>query len=438
MTKATFSRRDVLKQGAVLAGAASLAAWWPRPARAAKPRITVWIITYLNPKADEIIQRQFGEFAGQANAEVDVVMVPDAQATRQLRAAVDAGKPPDLAMFFETDYFYYRSSGQLLEVTDLLAAMKQDPAELLPRAVEGVEEDGKAYGIPAMMNPSPMHWRKDLLEEAGLGYPKDIFELVEVCKKIQKPPHLYGAGFCLGRAGDAVQNIQNILWLFGGWMTADETTLSIDSPGTVEGLRFIDRMYNQDRIIPPAAIGWDNTGNNEAYQSGQVAFICNPAAVYSYLSVRDPALMERTGLSVFPAGPAGSYTMGSFRAYAAFATTREPNLVKDAMLWIMQPERHAHLLEASGGRGVPVYRRLTGSKFWLEHPVFEEFLRMPEHGYLVGAKARPSLATSEVVNAYIIPDMVQDVLVRGMNPAEAARTAQQKAQVIFDRHYKKG
>jgi multiple sugar transport system substrate-binding protein len=437
MAEKTSSRRELLKRGTALTGVASLSAWLPRRAWAAKPQMTAWIITFLNPKADDIIQSQFAEFAKQANAEVNVEMVPDAQATKKLRAAVDEGRPPDLAMFFDTDYFYHRSSGQLLEVTDLLTEMKKEPAELLPRAIDGVAEGGKAYGIPGMMNPWPIHWRKDLLEEAGLEYPKDIFEFVEVCMTIQKPPNLYGAGFCLGKAGDGVSNIQNILWLFDGWMTKDEKNLSIDSPNTVAGLKFINKMYHEDKIIPPAAISWDNVGNNDAYQNGQAAFICNPAAVYSYLSVNDPALMEKTGLSVFPPGPAGSYNMSGFRAYGVFAKAKEPDLAKDAMLWIMQPERHAHLLEASGGRGVPVYRRLAETKFWQDHPVFNEFLRMPEHAFTVSAKSRPSGATSEVANAYIIPEMVQEVVVQGVDPAEAAKRAQDKAQAIFDRHHKK-
>src|SRR5512145_3314168 len=168
MPKTTSSRREILKRASAAVAAAALPAWLPRQGRAAKPRITVWIITYLNPKADEIIQRQLSEFADRANAEVDVAMVPDAQATSRLQAAVAAGNPPDLAMFFDTDYFYYRSTGQLLEITDLLEEMKNDRAELLRRAIDGVEEDGTAHGVPGMMNPSPIHWRKDLLEKAGL------------------------------------------------------------------------------------------------------------------------------------------------------------------------------------------------------------------------------------------------------------------------------
>ena len=103
----------------------------------------------------------------------------------------------------------------------------------------------------------------------------------------------------LGKAGDGVSNIQNILWLFDGWMTKDEKDTTINSPGMVEGLKFIHKMYHEDKV---PAIDWDNVGNNEAYQTGQAAFICNPAAVYSYLSVKDPALMEKTGLLDLPSG----------------------------------------------------------------------------------------------------------------------------------------
>ena len=113
MSREASSRRELLKQGTVLTGISCLSAWLPRRAWAAKPQMTAWIITYLNPKADDIIQSQFAEFAKQANADVNVEMVPDAQATKKLRAATDEGNPPDLAMFFDTDYFYYRSSGQL-------------------------------------------------------------------------------------------------------------------------------------------------------------------------------------------------------------------------------------------------------------------------------------------------------------------------------------
>ncbi|RMF89354.1 MAG: sugar ABC transporter substrate-binding protein [Nitrospinota bacterium] len=435
MSRKNMTRREMLQRVAVLTGAATVPTWLSRSAWAAKPRMTVWTIGFFNPKADAIIREQFAAFARQAKAEVNVVIVPGPQITRKLQTAVEGGAPPDLSMLYDADTQYYRSIGQLLEVTDLLSEMKKEPEGLFPPALVAVEHDGKAYGLPLALNPWPMHWRKDLLEKAGLDYPKDIFEFVEVCKKIQKPPYLYGAGFCLGRALDGVDNIQNILWLFGGWMTKDERTLSIDSPGTVEGLKFLNKMYNEDKIIPKGAIGWDDGGNNKAYQSKQVAFVCNPTSIFSYLAVNDPDLMSKTGLSPIPPGPAGSYSLLDVWAYGAFKKTKEPNLVKDAMRWMMQPDRYARLVEEAGGRTVPVYRRLTKTKFWQERPVFSEFIKMPEYGFIVGAKSPPSPAISEVVNAYIIPDMAHEVLLRGVDPAEAAKRAQARAQEIFDRHY---
>ncbi|HWP49341.1 MAG TPA: sugar ABC transporter substrate-binding protein [Candidatus Limnocylindrales bacterium] len=437
MTEKTFTRREVLKQGAAAVGAAAFSAWTPRKTWA-KPQITVWTIGFFNPKADEIIQQQFAEFAKKANADVNVVIVPGPQITRKLQTAVEGGAPPDLSMIYDSDTQYYRSIGQLLEVTDLVNEMKKEPEGLFPAALDTVEYEGKAFGVPLTISPWPLHWRKDLFEQAKLEYPKDIFEFVEVCKKLQKPPYLYGAGFCLGRALDGVDNIQNILWLFGGWMTQDEKTLSIDSPGTIEGLKFLNKMYNEDKIIPPGAINWDDSGNNKAYQSRQAIFICNPTSVYSYLSINDPDLMSKTGLSPFPPGPAGSFSLIDAWAYGAFTKTKEPNLVKDAMMWMMQPDRYARLIEEAGGRAVPVYRRLTKDEFWQQRPVFSEFLKMPEYGYRVTAKSPPTPATAEVVDSYIIPDMAQEVLVRGVDPAEAAKRAQERAQAIFDRHYKRG
>ena len=127
MSREASSRRELLKQGTVLTGISwslSLVASSSLGRQTSNDGVDNYVSQ--PPKADDIIQSQFAEFAKQAHADVHVEMVPDAQATKKLRAATDEGNPPDLAMFFDTDYFYYRSSGQLLEVTDLLNEMKKE------------------------------------------------------------------------------------------------------------------------------------------------------------------------------------------------------------------------------------------------------------------------------------------------------------------------
>ena len=145
--------------------------------------------------------------------------------------------------------------------------------------------------------------------------------------------------------------------------------------------------------------------------------------------------MNKTGLSPWPAGPAGSFSLIDTWSYGVFKSSKEINLAKDAIKFVMEPDRYAQLVEEAGGRTVPVYKRLTKTKFWTDRPVFKDFLQMPEKGMLVGAKSKVTAAVSEVMTAYIIPDMAHEVLIRGVDPAEAAGRAHKRAQEIFDRHY---
>ena len=51
---------------------------------------------------------------------------------------------------------------------------------------------GKAYGVPQSVSPWPLVTRMDLLDAAKVDPPKTWDALIEVCKKLQKPPRLTG------------------------------------------------------------------------------------------------------------------------------------------------------------------------------------------------------------------------------------------------------
>ena len=99
--------------------------------------------------------------------------------------------------------------------------------------------------------------------------PKTWDEVVEVCKKLQKPPKLTGFGMCLGLHTDADNDILNIIWAYGGKLVeADNKTVALHSPGTIEAVRFIAEMYHKHKIIPKGAIG---VGQYREQQSLSVA-----------------------------------------------------------------------------------------------------------------------------------------------------------------------
>ena len=93
---------------------------------------------------------------------------------------------------------------------------------------------------------------------------------------------------------------------WGKLVEADDKTVALNSPGTIQAVQLIADMVNKHKIIPKGAISWDNQGNNKAYQSRQVIFVLNPSSIYAHLAESDKELYDVTGMLPVPAGPAGS------------------------------------------------------------------------------------------------------------------------------------
>ena len=112
---------------------------------------------------------------------------------------------------------------------------------------------------------------------------------------------------CLGLQNDTENNVMNMIWCYGGKLVeADDRTVALNSPGTVQAVQLIADMFQKHKIIPKDTISWDNQSNNKAYQSRQVIFVLNPTSIYAHLAESDKELYEVTGLLPIPAGPAGS------------------------------------------------------------------------------------------------------------------------------------
>jgi multiple sugar transport system substrate-binding protein len=283
-----------------------------------------------------------------------------------------------------------------------------------------------------------MHARLDVLEQNGIDYPRTWDAFVETCKKIQKPP-FYGFGMDLGLTQDATANIMQLCWCFGGCTYDAAGNPAFDSEGNVKGFAFIDEMYNEHKIIPKAVVGnHDPAWNNQAYQSGRVAFINNPTSVYAYLSTENPELMARTGLFAVPAGPAGSVNQIDTWSLGLLKQSPYPELAKGLAEYFMTPERYNEVIVANNGRFVPVYPDLFNDPWWTERPEFAAFIEIAGTGVPISYEAPPSAAAGEVLAANVIPEALQEVLIKGVDPAEAVARAHRKIAAISERFAKQG
>jgi hypothetical protein len=91
-------------------------------------------------------------------------------------------------------------------------------------------------------------------------------------------------------------------------------------------------------------------------------------------------------------------------------------------------------VQSTGGRWVPVYKRLFDSAFWKEKPVFKHFIQMVEQGVPISYAGSPTPAAYEVLNTNLIPKMVQRVLVENWPAEKAAEETHRAVAEVYARH----
>ena len=434
-----LTRRDILKQAGVVAALATTAPWWVvRRAHAARrEKLTVWMPVALAPQVDKLLQDQCYAYAKQAGIkenEIGYSQIGTGQLGPKLVAALEAGNPPDVARSGSALASLYRSQGHLLEVTDIVEKMQKVPGGLLPVSLNAAMHEGKAYGVPHQVSPWPVITRLDILEAAKVDPPKTWDEFIDVCIKLQKPPKLTGFGMCLGLQNDADNNIMNLIWCYGGKLVeADDKTVALNSPGTIQAVQLIADMYNTHKIIPKGAISWDNQGNNKAFQSRQVIFVLNPSSIYAHLSESDKELYDVTGMLPVPAGPAGSIEELTTGEYILFKHNPYPEVAKGLVQYYMEPENLRVVMEEGGGRWGPPYPGMYNSDFW-KRPAFSNWRVMLERGRQFAFPGTQSPASGEVLATSVLARMMHRALVEGWEAEKAVEEAHNKVVEIYARH----
>ena len=136
----------------------------------------------------------------------------------------------------------YAKDGKIMDVAAFM-----DPAKLkdeFPTTIGLTSEGDKIWSIPTKADVKSMIWYPvKAFAAKGYAVPKTWDEFIEVCKKLQKPPKLTGFGMCLGLYTDADNNIINMIWNYGGKLIeADDKTIALHSPGTVQAVKVIADM----------------------------------------------------------------------------------------------------------------------------------------------------------------------------------------------------
>ncbi|MCW2947616.1 MAG: hypothetical protein JWR24_4333 [Actinoallomurus sp.] len=215
--------------------------------------------------------------------------------------------------------------------------------------------DGATYGVPYHVGPQMLLYRGDLYDDPAqrrgfterFGYPlappETWAEYRDQAVWFNAPDQgRYGtilAGY--PDEHNTVYDFLTHLWSRGGELFDTAGRLTLDSPQAREAARFLHGLWHTDRVVDPAAAGWDSVASGEHFAAGEAAMMVNWSG---FAAMSAPESSPTHGLvrcAPVPAddGPGGRrVALNSYWVLTVAAGSRRPAQAYELLRALTAPE----------------------------------------------------------------------------------------------------
>jgi len=398
--------------------------------------LTVWGLQAFNQAADQYIGELVQAFGKTKGIDAQYVVVPASVLNDRLAAAFQGNAPPDVFMQVSQRAQFYIGNNLVVPLDDVLAELRRVDGGIAENQLAPGRSGSTIQALPLEVDVSPMFARKDLLDEIGRPVPRSWDELREAAKLIQaKHPQVAGFGMTVSNSNDAESQIRNVMWSCGGRvMAADGRTVAFDSPETQAAYQFVADMFLKDRTIPRAALTWDDSGNNVAYQTGRAAFVINPPSIWYWMNDNDKALLGNSMMISIPKGPGPNGQIGNAVGswvWQVSKASKQQAMAKDWLRFFYRADNYRTVLEKVGGRWAPVFPKLFDDMpMFAANPAFRDFKLLATQGFVDGHAGPPNVLAGRVFDANILTKVLQKVLVDRTSVEEAVGWGQRQIEEL--------
>ncbi len=428
-----WTRRHVVAGalGAAMAGRSVLAA----PALVKGSKLTFWGGLIFSDKANKLLADTVRKWGADNGIQAECVMINQNETVQKVSAAIASNTMPD-ALDMGLDLLLLLSrQGQFLPIDDIFDAVGKAQGGWFPAAELATDTRklaGARTGLPFGVGGNLLLRRNDLLTKAGFAKPPATWdELVAQSAAINKPP-FHALGFALSNVGDGNAMI-GIMQSFGGRMADDAgTRAAIKSDGTRDFLRWVKGAWDK-KLFPPGVTTWDGAGDNNAYLAGQTAFIANTGSVGIAAKAQDPDLYKDTLYSALPSGPKATISPTAPNVRAIHKSSKNPDAARALLEHLAQPEfLSAYYENAIYG---PVTRDQAKFKvFGGADPILAGLLDLVQRGTAPAWPDVYNTAFADAWNNFVVPKMIQRVVIDGWDLDRSMDEAQAATQAIYDKY----
>ncbi|WP_199613994.1 ABC transporter substrate-binding protein [Paenibacillus alkalitolerans] len=399
--------------------------------------LTFWMKKQLFEDQNNLIQERAKQFGEENNVDVNIELIAYEDFYPKWSAAIESKTTPDVSYFGYQEVGQFYEQGVLENVNDVIQTIEQANGGIQDNVKKAIAFEGNYYAVPFWTESQVLYYRKDMLEAAGFDAPPKTWDEFRTMAKALTDPGkgVYGAGLGYGKGNsDAEFLTRGIIWSYGGSVdTKDGKTVIVNSPETVEAAKFIRDLFLTDKSTPPSALGWDDSGNNKAYLSGQAAMIFNVGSVLATIKNDNPDLYEKTGVAPYPAGPKGTFVPGISNNLGIFKDSKNKELAKQFIAYMLQTDWYKTWIEKGAPLTGPVLTGLKNEPVWQDEKN-KAFVDSVEGFNFLGYPGEYNPKAGEVFNLRIVNDTFQKLL---LEPNYTPETAIQDLQAKIEEVYKK-
>ena len=430
-----LTRREILKAAGV--GAIAVAAGGSAGrARAQQKTLKIVQWSHFIPAYDKwfdgVFCKQWGEKNG-TQVIVDHIAIGEINA--RAAAEVSAQRGHDLFMFLSPPAAY---ENQVIDHTEIYQAVEKKWGKVIDLGHKSTfnPRTKKYFAFSDSYVPDPGNYRQDLWSQVGFPNGPDTWEDVRKGGKAIKEKFGNPVGIGLSQELDTNMAMRALMWSFGASEQDAEGRVAINSPQTIESLKFMRALFKEAQT--GEVFTWDPSSNNRGILAGKLSFVCNAISVTRTAEKENPDMSKKIQIVRAPKGPvrrmAAEHVMDCYAVWK-FAENKEgaKQFLADYI------DAFGEAFKQSEFYNFPCFPKTVPD---LKQQIANDPKGVPPDKYKVlgdvlewatnvGYPGFASAAVDEAFNTFVIPTMFAKVARDELSPEDAVRAAERELKRIW-------
>jgi multiple sugar transport system substrate-binding protein len=370
----------------------------------------------------------------QSGVKVDVTEIPTSDYGKRIPAAIESKTLPDVLEAGDTWGQLLQPRGLLADLSEVYQRIDREQKFSPLAKMLSIWPDGKAYLIPVGTSGKLLISRDDQMKAAGLEPPpKTWADFFDYAARAQRPPRTFGIGTPLSNTSDSNEWL-SVFQAYGVRVADDTGKKAMFGNHKAEAVQVIELLadaYENKKSFPPGVLTWDQTGDNDAFQSGRTLFAFNSLTIPAWMRDNKPELFETVGTYVYPVGPKAHVQGGDGVGMSVRADSKLLDKINDLIYFLYDRDYYKdfYSLGQWGPTTEAHYDNVAFSQSWLKVRV-----ELAKTGKPAGWPDVNNEPFNEAQTQFIIPRMMQRVISDKMPPDKSFEVAAEEYATLYKKY----